>query len=38
MAQEELAPPEILKELVAFSDNDKIFLVIGTDVNAHHTV
>ena len=38
MAQEEPAPPEILKEQVAFSDKDKIPLVIGTDANAHRTV
>ena len=38
MAQEEPAPPKILKKLVAFSDEDKIPLVIGTDANAHHTV
>ena len=38
MAQEEPAPPETLKELVAFSDKEKIPLVIGTDANAHHTV
>ena len=36
MAQEEPAPPEILKELVAF--RDKIPLVMVTDANAHHTV
>ena len=38
MAQEELAPPETLKKLVAFSDKEKIPLVTGTDANAHHTV
>ena len=38
MVQEEPAPPEILKELVAFSDEDIIPAVIGTDANAHHTV
>ena len=38
MAQEEPAPPETLKELVAFSHKEKIPLVIGTDANAHHTV
>ena len=38
MAQEELAPPETLKELVAFSDKEKIPLVIGTDANAYHTI
>ena len=37
-SQEEPAPPEVLKELVAFSNKDKIPLVIGTDANAHHTV
>ena len=38
MAQEEPAPPENLKELVTFSDKEKIPLVIGTHANAHHTV
>ena len=38
MAQEKPAPPEILKELVAFSGKDNIPSVIGTDANAHHTV
>ena len=37
MAQEEPAPPETLKELVAFSDKEKIPLAIRTDANAHHT-
>ena len=38
MALEEPAPPVILKELLSFSDRDKIPTVIGTDANAHHTV
>ena len=38
MALKELAPPVILKELLSFSDRDKIPIVIGTDANAHHTV
>ena len=38
MAMEEPAPPEILKELLSFSDRDNIPTVIGTDTNAHHTV
>ena len=38
MAQEEPAPPKTLKELVAFSDKEKIPLLIGTNANAHHTV
>ena len=37
MALEEPAPPVILKELLSFSDRDKIPTVIGTDANAHHT-
>ena len=37
MALEEPAPPIILKELLSFSDRDKIPTVIGTDANAHHT-
>ena len=38
MAQEEPALQEILKELVAFSDKDKIPSVSGTDAHAHDTV
>ena len=38
MAMEEPAPPEILKELLSFSDRGNIPTVIGTDTNAHHTV
>ena len=38
MALKEPAPPVILKELLSFSDRDKIPTVIGTDANAHHTV
>ena len=38
MALEEPAPPVILKELLSFSNKDKIPTVIGTDANAHHTV
>ena len=34
MALEEPAPPVILKELLSFSDRDKIPTVIGTDANA----
>ena len=36
MVLEEPAPPVILKELLSFSDRDKISTVIGTDANAHH--
>ena len=38
MALEEPAPPVSLKELLSFSDRDKIPTVIGTDANAHHIV
>ena len=38
MALEEPAPPVILKELLSFSDRDKIPTVIGIDVYAYHTV
>ena len=38
MALEEPTPPVILKELLSFSDRDKIPTVTGTDANAHHTV
>ena len=38
IALKEPAPPVIWKELMSFSDKDKIPTVIGTDANAHHTV
>ena len=38
MALEEPAPPVMLKELLSFSDRDKIPTVRGTDANAHHSV
>ena len=38
MALEEPAPPVILKELLSFSDRDKISTAIETDANAHRTV
>ena len=38
MALEEPTPPVILKELLSFSDRDKIPTVIATDANAHHSV
>ena len=38
MALEEPAPSVILKELLSFSDRDKIPTVIGSDANAYHTV
>ena len=37
MALEEPAPPIILKELLLFSNRDKIPTVIRIDANAHHT-
>ena len=38
MALEEPAPSVILKELLSFSDRDKIPTVTGTDANAHLTI
>ena len=38
MAQEEPASPKILKNLLAFSDKDNFFSLIGTKANAHHAV
>ena len=31
-------PPQILRNLVEYCDNQNIRLIIGSDVNAHHTV
>ena len=38
MANEEPAPPYVLRELLVFSEMEKIPTIIGTDANAHHTI
>ena len=38
MAAEELAPPNLLKDLLVFTENEQIPTIVGTDANAHHTI
>ena len=37
MAAEEPAPPNLLRDLLVFTENKQIPIVVGTDANAHHT-
>ena len=37
MAAEEPAPPNLLKNLLVFTENEQIPSIVGTDANAHHT-
>ena len=38
MAAEEPAPPNLLRDLLVFAENEQILIIVGTDANAHHTV
>ena len=38
MAAEEPAPPNLLKDLLVFTENEQIPTIVGTDANAHHTI
>ena len=38
MADEEPAPPNVLRDLLLFADNEQIPTIVGTDANAHHTI
>ena len=38
MAAEELAPPNLLRDLLVFTENEEISTIVGTDANAHHTI
>ena len=38
MANEEPAPPNLLKELLVFTEKEKTPTIIGADANTHHTV
>ena len=37
MAAEEPAPPDFLRDLLIFTENEQIPTIVGTDANAHHT-
>ena len=38
MAAEEPAPPNLLRDLLVFTENEQISTIVGTDANAHHTI
>ena len=38
MAGEELAPPNLLRDLLVFTENKQIPTIVRTDANAHHTI
>ena len=38
MAAEEPAPPNSLRDLLVFTENEQISTIVGTDANAHHTI
>ena len=38
MAAEEPAPPNLLRDLLVFTENEQIPTIVGTDADAHHTV
>ena len=37
MVAEEPAPPNLLRDLFVFAENEQIPTIVGTDANAHHT-
>ena len=37
MAAETPAPPSLLRDLLNFTENEQIPIIVGTDANAHHT-
>ena len=38
MASEEAAPPNLLRDLLVFAENEQIPTIVGTDAKAHHTI
>ena len=38
MAAKEPAPPNLLRDLVVFTEIEQIPTILGTDANAHHTI
>ena len=38
MAAEEQAPPNLLRDLLVFTENEQIPTIVGTDANAHYTI
>ena len=37
MIAKEPVPPNLLRDLLVFAENEKIPTIVGTDANAHHT-
>ena len=38
MAAEETAPPNLLRDLLVFTENEQIPTIVGTAANVHHTI
>ena len=38
MAAEKPAPPNLLRDLLVFTEIEQIPTILGTDANAHHTI
>ena len=38
MAAEEQTPPNLLRDLLVFAENEQIPTIVGTDANAHRTI
>ena len=38
MAAKEPAPPNLVRDLLVFTENEQIPTIVGTDANAHHTI
>ena len=38
MAAEEPAPPNLLRDLLDFTENEQIPIIVGTDANAYQTI
>ena len=38
MAAEEPAPPNLLRDLLVFTENERIPAIVGTDANTHYII
>ena len=38
MPAEEPAPPNLLRDLLVFTENEQISTIVGTDANTHHSI
>ena len=38
MTAKEPAPPNLLRDLIVFTENERFPTIVGTDANAHHTI